>query len=319
MSLKGIVLSVLLGVFALIIAPYIPILNAIILALLLGIIISNVFTLPSGFDSGISFSSKYLLEIAIIFLGFGISFQDIANLGWQLAVILILTIIIVLFATIYLAKLFTCRTSTGYLVGFGTAICGSSAIAALAPKISENKKDAGIAIAVVNLLGLVGMIALPLIFSEKMIAEKIALIIGGSLHGVSNVAGAGYAINEHIGDLAITIKLGRVALLAPAMIFFNFIINKDASIRSNLKLPYYIVGFILASTLVTFISLPSDLLSSFRWIGNALLTISMAAIGLNIHFKHLYKEGKVALGFGAVIFLIMIAIIMLLYYLLYQF
>ena len=319
MSVKGIFLSVLLGVFALLVAPYIPMLNAIILALLLGIIIANVFTLSSSFDKGIAFSSKYLLEIAIIFLGFGIRFQDIANLGWQLVVILILTITIVLFATIYLAKIFTCRTSTGYLVGFGTAICGSSAIAALAPKISENKKDAGIAIAVVNLLGLVGMIAFPLLFTEKMIAEKLALVIGGSLHGVSNVAGAGYAINEHIGDLAITIKLGRVALLAPAMIFFNFLINKNASFRSNLKLPYYIVGFILASALVTFLSFPSDLLSSFRWIGNALLTISMAAIGLNIHFNHLYKEGKVALGFGAVIFIIMIIVLMGLYYLLYQF
>lgn len=318
MRIKGIILSVLLGGIAWVAAPFIPMLNAIVIALLLGIIIANVFSLAKDWDNGISFSSKYFLEVAIIFLGFGISFQDISNLGWQVIVILVITIIIILFATIYLARLFTCRDSTGYLIGFGTAICGSSAIAALAPKISENKNDAGIAIAVVNLLGLIAMLAFPLLLSETMLEDKAALLIGATLHGVSNVAGAGYAMNETIGDLAITIKLGRVALLAPAMIFFNFLINKGAPIKDNLKLPYYIIGFILASTIVTFFSIPEDLIIAFRWIGKMLLTISMAAIGLNIHFNQLYRDGKVALGFGAVIFLIMIVVVVILNYLLYS-
>jgi uncharacterized integral membrane protein (TIGR00698 family) len=141
---------------------------------------------------------------------------------------------------------------------------------------------------------------------DRVSTDKEALLIGATLHGVSNVAGAGYAINETIGDLAITIKLGRVALLAPAMIFFNFLINRNASIKENLKLPYYIIAFILASTLVTFVSLPAELLSILRWIGKILLTISMAAIGLNIHIGQMYRNGKIALGFGVVIFLIMI-------------
>lgn len=317
MRIKGIFLSVFLGIIAWLTAPFIPMLNSIVIALLLGIILANVLSLPKEWDNGISFSSKYFLEVAIIFLGFGISFHDIANLGWQVIVILIVAIISVLIATIYLAKLFTCRDSTGYLIGFGTAICGSSAIAALAPKIAKNKNDAGIAVAVVNLLGLIAMLAFPLILSEGMLEDKAALLIGATLQGVSNVAGAGYAMNETIGDLAITIKLGRVALLAPAMIFFNFLVNKDASFKENLKLPYYIIGFILASTIVTFFSLPEDLISSMRWIGKILLTISMAAIGLNIHFTQLYKDGRIALGFGAVIFAIMIVVVIVLNYLLY--
>ena len=233
MRIKGIFLSILLGVIALLSAQYIPMLNAIVVALLLGILIANVFTVEQQWNTGISFTSKYFLEIAIIFLGFGISFQDIGNLGWQVVAILIISIVIVLVSTIYLAKLFSCRASTGYLVGFGTAICGSSAIAALAPKIAEDKNQAGIAIAVVNLLGLVGMLLFPIFLDENIAADTSALLIGASLHGVSNVAGAGYAINETVGDLAITIKLGRVALLAPAMIFFNFILNKNASIKEN--------------------------------------------------------------------------------------
>ncbi len=308
-TISGIIFSTIIGAFAFVIAPFIPMANSIVLALLTGIIIANVFTLPTKLDSGIQFSSKTILEIAIIFLGFGISFQDIANLGWHIALILVATILVVLTLTFYLSKIFACRDSTGYLVGFGTAICGSSAIAALAPKISENKKDAGIAIAVVNLLGLVGMVVFPLIFNEDMLMDTAALIIGGTLHGVSNVAGAGYAMNEVIGDLAITIKLGRVALLAPALVFFNFLLNKHASIKDNLKLPYYLIGFIVATALVTFFTFPPELISIFRLIGKILLTISMAAIGLNIRFDHLYADGKVALGFGATIFIIQIAVI----------
>ena len=311
---KGIAFSVIIGSIALIVAPYIPMVNGIVLALLLGILISNLISLPKSWEKGITFSSKTILETAIIFLGFGISFSDISNLGWEIAAILIITILIVLVATLYLSKIFTCRTSTGYLVGFGTAICGSSAIAAIAPKIATNKKDAGIAIAVVNLLGLIGMVTYPLLLSDELLFDKAALIIGATLHGVSNVAGAGFAMDELTGDLAITIKLGRVALLAPAMIFFNFLINRKASFSENLKLPFYIIGFIIATTIVSIFDIPAEYISGLRWIGKALLTISMAAIGLNIHLNHLYNEGKAALGFGAVIFVIMITVVITLSY-----
>jgi uncharacterized integral membrane protein (TIGR00698 family) len=305
-QLPGILFSALIGLLSMWIAPMIPMANSIVVALFIGIVIANVSTTPKVLESGIKFSSKNILEFAIIFLGFGISFQDIANLGWHIVGVLVGTIVVVLLVTLYLTKMFTCRASTGYLVGFGTAICGSSAIAALAPKISQNKNDAGIAIAVINLYGLIGMILLPLFFHSEMLFDTAALLIGGTLHGVSNVAGAGYAINEVVGDLAITIKLGRVALLAPALIFFNFLINREASILDNLKLPYYIIGFIAATATVTFFSVSPDIISLFRYLGKLFLTIAMAAIGLNIHLSHLYSEGKVALGFGAVIFIVQI-------------
>lgn len=308
-NLTGIFISVAIGALSMVLAPHIPMVNAIVVALVVGILISNVISIPKTWDKGINFSAKTLLEIAIIFLGFGMNFQDIAVLGWEMVGILIATILIVLVATYYLSHVFKCNDSTGYLVGFGTAICGSAAIAALAPKISKNKNDAGVSIAVVNLIGLVGMLLFPIVFSNNQYYEQAALIIGGTLHGVSNVAGAGYAIDEVIGDLALTIKLGRVALLAPALIFFNFLINGRTSWIDNLKLPYYIVGFIATTSLVTFVQIPIEILEFLRWLGKALLAISMAAIGLNIKFNQLYATGKRAMGLGVVIFLIQIVIV----------
>ncbi|UTW65639.1 putative sulfate exporter family transporter [bacterium SCSIO 12643] len=313
--IPGIVFSFFIGMVAYLGALYIPMINSIVLALIMGMLYANIAPTPEKWSSGIHFSSKNLLEIAIIFLGFGISFYDIASLGWQIIIVLSLSILVVLGFTYFIVKRFNIQDSCGHLIGFGTAICGSSAIAALAPKLNSGKSEIGISIAVINLYGLIGMLAFPIVFSSDIIMDAAALMIGGTLHGVSNVAGAGYAMGETIGDLSLTIKLGRVALLAPALIFFNFLINRNASIKENLKLPYYIVGFILASSMITFFQLPVELIEIFRIVGKALLTISMAAIGLSIHFKQLYTQGKNALGFGALIFAFQILILGMMTYL----
>ena len=308
-KVSGILFSVIIGIAAYYLAPFIPMVNSIVIALILGLLTANLFTIKASLSEGIQFSSKTILEIAIVFLGFGISFQDISEVGWSTLLILITTITAVLLLTFHLSKKLSVTPSIAYLIGFGTAICGSSAIASLAPKIQATKNEIGLSIAIVNLLGLVGMVGIPLILNQTMNFEWVGLFIGGTLHGVSNVAGAGYAMNEAVGDLAITIKLGRVALLAPAIIFFNFLINKKSSIKENLKLPYYIIGFMIATTLVSVLDIPQELIAIFRNLGKVFLTISMAAIGLNIQFKTLLVDGRTALRFGALIFIIQLIIV----------
>lgn len=315
-NISGIIFSALLGIGSFVLAPAIPLVNSIVLALILGILITNTIKLNPVLDPGIHFSGKHILEWAIILLGFGVSFQDIGNVGWNTLLILILTIITILSITYHFSKTKKEHEKCGYLIGFGTAICGSSAIAAMAPKIDASKSEIGISIAVINLFGLIGMIAIPILTTQSSNMDWIGLLIGGTLHGVSNVAGAGYAMNETVGDLALTIKLGRVALLAPGLIFFNFLINKKASIKENLKLPYYIIGFIGATTIVSLFDLPVNLIEVLRVLGKVLLTISMAAIGLSIQFSTLINQGKIAVKFGLVIFTIQLIIVGLLGFLL---
>ena len=136
---KGLLLAGVLGFIAHFSAPYITGLNGVILAFLLAVVIGNLITIPSYFKSGISYSSSTLLEYAIIFLAFSISFQSIVALGVYKFLFIVIIIAIVLLVTIFLAKKFKSKDSTAWLVGFGTAICGSSAIAAVTPIISKNK------------------------------------------------------------------------------------------------------------------------------------------------------------------------------------
>lgn len=290
--------------------PHIPGANEILLGLLLGITVGNLGTLPSRVASGVSLLSKDGLNVSIIFLGFGISFQQIGRVGWEMVLLLALTVGIMLVLTYVLAQVFRCKTSTGWLVGFGTAICGSSAIAALAGSVQKEKEDAGIAIAVVNLLGLAGMLVLPAILTLLPGSDvSRATLLGGTLHAVGNVAGAGYVLGDAVGELALTIKLGRVALLAPGLLFFNWLINRSLPGSRYLSLPYYIWGFILAVSVVSFVPLPDVLLNGLKMTGKILLTLAMTAIGLNISVRRLISMGRIAMGFGLVIFLLQILVV----------
>ena len=309
--LPGILLTFALAIAALVLSPMIPRMNEVLLGLIFGVILGNSGWRPDRMTAGITWTGKEVLNAAIIFLGFGISFQHMAALGTGTLVVLILTVLIILVLTWSLANLFGCKTTTGWLVGFGTAICGSSAIAALSASVTKEKEDVGIALAVVNLLGLVGMLALPAILAMWPQSDPLAAtLIGGSLHAVGNVAGAGYAMTDSIGDLALTVKLGRVALLVPGLIFFNFLANRTGSWRDQLSLLYYLWGFLLVVTLVSFVHLPAQLLAILKETGKILLTMAMVAIGLGIRFQQLYRTGQVALGFGLIIFLLQILVLL---------
>jgi uncharacterized integral membrane protein (TIGR00698 family) len=309
----GILISISLAALAFFTADFLR-LNEVLVALLLGIAVGNLVKLPKQFNVGISFSASTLLEFAIVLLAFGIDYQRFFALGWQAITIVIVSMTIVLVATVWLAKKLKCPGSTGWLIGFGTAICGSAAIAALAPSVSKDKTDIGISLAVVNLFGLLGMIAIPFITSNWLTETQNAILIGASLHSVGNVAGAGFGINDAIGEMAITVKLGRVALLTPALIIFNFFLPNSHAEGQKFKLPWYLIAFIIISLLVTFIAIPADIKSITKISSNFLLATAMAAIGLKVSFKTLLNSGKKGLVFGALLFAIQLIVIGVLMY-----
>lgn len=311
-KIYGILFTAVLTVVVILLAPYIPYVNGIILGFIVGIIIGNVFKMPELIKPGVKFTSSKFLELSILFLAFGVNYTNIVALGWERFLIIVVVVVLVLLATLFLSKKLNCPSSVGWLVGFGTAICGSSAIAALAPSVKKNPEDVGVAMAVVNLFGSVGMIAIPLIVIPMGLEKlDVSMLLGGSLHSVGNVAGAGYGMEKEIGNMAVTVKLARVALLSPALIFFNFMVsdNKTKHWSQHLKLPWYLWGFILITILVSVVNIPTDLISSMESVGKVILTIAMLAIGLSVSFKDLIQSGKKGLVFGALIFAVHLIIL----------
>jgi uncharacterized integral membrane protein (TIGR00698 family) len=313
-DLKGISIAVILGVAALFVSTFTPsYLNSILIALLFGIVVNNLISIPTDFESGLTFTSGKMLEFSILFLAFSINYVSISKLGVGSFSSIFITVLIVLLSIVYLAKKFNCPNSTGWLIGFGTAICGSSAIAALAPSVAKNKEDVAVSMAVVNLYGSIGMILLPILLPYLHFStNQIGLIIGGSLHSVGNVVGAGYAMSDEIGEVSMTIKLARVALLSPALIFFNYLVNRNAtnSWKEYIKLPWYLIAFFLISIGSSFIDFSTDFIANMEYLGKLVLTIAMAAIGLKVSFKKLISSGRKGIIFGLVIFLIQLLLLL---------
>lgn len=312
---RGVMLATMIGLTAYVVSGYLPsAFNSILTALLFGMLAGNFIKFPDSFQSGISLTSGKMLELSIIFLAFSINFTHITKLGATGFSIIAIVVFLILLITYFLAHRVNCPGSTGWLVGFGTAICGSSAIAALAPSVAKNKDDVAIAMAVVNLFGSLGMIALPaLLLKFHLTPDQMGLILGGSLHSVGNVAGAGYTLGNHIGETAITFKLARVALLSPGLIFFNYLVNRGQNKNwwDYFRLPWYLWSFIAITIISSFVIFPVDFLSFMESTGKIVLTIAMAAIGLKVRFSDLFKSGKKGLVFGILIFFIQLSFVFL--------
>lgn len=299
--------SVLPGIAVFALSELLSFLNPILGGLLLGILISNFIRIPNGIQTVSQKAGSRFLEFSVLFLAFGINYSHLAHLGWQSLLFVFLLVLLVLIATFSVSK-----KPLDWLIGFGTAICGSSAIAALAPSLEKEKGDAGIAMAVVNLYGMLGMIVLPFVLI-KLDLQLIqnAFILGGSLHSVGNVAGAGYMISNEAGELAVTVKLARVALLSFGLVFFNFVTKKSKDLHwvNYFRLPWYVWGFIMITLLVSVIEIPNDYLKLIELAGKLLLTIAMTNIGMQIRFRDLIQSGKKGLVFGLGIWIFQLIVI----------
>jgi uncharacterized integral membrane protein (TIGR00698 family) len=314
-KLPGISLAVGLGLTAIFLSGLTPsFLNSYLLALLVGMILAPSVNKVPQLDAGISLSSAKMLEWSVVLLAFSIDYKAIGAIGATDFAVIIIVVLVVLVATYYLSKVLSCPGKTGWLVGFGTAICGSSAIAALAPKIKANKEDVAISLASVNLLGSLAMVLLPFVFEFYPLLEKeMAFLIGASLHSVGNVAGAGFSVSEEVGQLALVYKMARVALLSPALLFMVWLDSRKSNEQKfRFQLPWYLIVFIAVSIFVSFFPLPAFLLKGSETIGKIILTIAMAAIGLKVDVFRLLKAGQRGLVFALVVFAIQIGLLWLL-------
>lgn len=305
------------GALALVLSSYfIPAVNSIVLALALGIVFTNFIPKSDLIDSGADVLGKRFLELAILFLAFGIDYGNILALGWNTFTIIIILMAIMVFLTIILSRLVRFNREEAWLIGFGTSICGSTAIAALAPMISAKKNDVASSMTIINVLGAIAMIGVPYLLLEwDDVQGQSGLILGGTLHSVGNVVGSAFIISDEVGEVALTVKMARIALLSPALIFFGLFQQRGQSgQKASFKLPWYLVAFVLISMLVSLVTLPDFMLNSAHFSGKLFLTMAMAAIGLQVDFKEMLRTGWRSLLFGLLMFLIQFGILITLVY-----
>lgn len=282
-------------------------LSSLTLSLLLGIIIGNFFSfsfLGKNFGEDIkqtiSFSSKTLLRIGIIFFGFSITLSDIIVLG----ITPLLIAFFVIFSTLTIGiligkKILGMDTSSTLLISSGSAICGASAILATETTFSKKSNHTSVAVAIITLFGIAGMILFPLVYSFFTQSDAvIGLALGGTIHDVAQVVASASSISEEVTQTALLVKMTRVLLLTPVLLIFIFYFQKTKTLSTQKKrpsdffqfIPPFIFAFLLVIVFHSFVPLPEILYSYLSEIKTFLFTLALFALGLNTQFSH-FKQG----------------------------
>jgi uncharacterized integral membrane protein (TIGR00698 family) len=300
-----------IGLAAWLIAPLLPV-GAVVIAIILGIIIGNIFNPGESFSKGIGFSESKLLAVAIALMGVNLDYGILLYVGLKTLVLVISALILTIFTALVIGRLFKLNTKFSLLLGIGSAVCGSSAIAATDKIIEADKEEVGVSIAVVNFLGTVGVFLIPAIAGLALNFNDInsGILAGNTLQAVGQAVAGGFSISESSGNVATIVKMARVLMLLPVTLILAFVIAKSKRNKVNSsakpRIPLFIIGFAVFSLFPTLNLLPEVVIEFISQLSSYFLIIAMAAIGLKIRAGNLIKKGKNALLIGSLIFLIQI-------------
>ncbi len=299
--------------------------SAAIIAIVGGVLVRNVLPLPGSTVDVAKGLARRLIPLTIVLTGAGLNLAQVATVGSTALAITVVCICVSMAATIWLGRLLGVWFRTALLIGAGTAICGTSAIVAVAPLIEAEDQDLMLSIGTVNILGLLLMFVLPAVGGLLHLRDDaFGVWAGTSIHAVPQVVAAGFAYSAKAGGLATLVKLVRVTLLAPFLFILGFAYARRhgsaVSVRYAKLVPPFVYGFLALSLLNTLGLLPVLQFRFGSWslpellttLGELFLTLSMAAMGLEVNVRFLAHTGGRAVITGALASVVLCVVSLLL-------
>ncbi len=286
--------------------------SAAILAILIGALAVNFLPLGAKILYGAKDAVRRSIPLTIVLTGASLSFANATAVGWRAFAIIVLTMAAAIAAAIVAGRILKLSRGTSLLIGAGTAICGNSAIIAVAPLIDAEDRDVMLSVGAINVLGLALMFVSP--FAGGLLGmndQGYGVWAGSTIHAVPQAVAAGFAFSAKAGGLATLVKLVRVALLAPLLLILAF--SHARSKRGRFKVHYsrlippFLWGFLALFALNSLGFLPVlqfqngtsfASAAALTEAGNLLLTLSMAALGLEVNIRVLAKAGGAAMAAG---------------------
>lgn len=286
--------------------PYLTIIGALVISLILGMLFQLYRPAIDKAEMGIGFISNKFLRLGIILLGFKLNLIDLANAGVKTILFAIVIVSGVIFLTYNIARKFGVSKRLAILTASGTGICGAAAIMGISPQIKVSKEeetakhnDEVLAVAIVAILGtLFTLIEIALKPMLHMSSTQFGVMAGGSLHEIAHAIATGGAGGPISLSAAIITKLSRVLLLAPAALVIGIWYQHQEPLtdgkKEKLPIPWFMAGFILASIIGTFVLMPANLLNMLVKLAYIVLGMAMAALGMSVNFKVFLSSGKKA-------------------------
>ena len=313
-SRLGLLLALCIGAAAWGVHLLFPPVSAAILAIVVGGVVRNSIALPAALIEDCKGLVKRVIPITIVLTGASVNLTEVARVGAPSLAVILAAVICGCIVAVLAGRMITISRNAALLVGCGTAICGTSAIIASAPIIGADDDDLLLSVSTINILGLVVMFALPATGAAIHLSrQSFGIWAGVTVHAVPQAITTGFAYSAQSGALATLTKLVRVTLLAPFLLVLALLASrKGARMSWSTLLPRFIWGFLalaLCNTLHLFPDLSFHLpFGNGNWSGpmsailaqvaEGLLTLSMAAMGLEVNLRFLLRTGLAAMGVG---------------------
>lgn len=266
--------------------PFVTSMMALMLGILLGLIIKNPYQ---------NFMKKMIhscLGISIVGLGFGMDLSVVAKVGLQGIGYTIIGILSTYLIGMFLGRIFSVDKDISLLISTGTAICGGSAIAAVAPVIGAKERDMSVALVTVFLLNAIALMIFPFIGHQLHLSEtQFGLFSALAIHDTSSVVGASLEYGPKALEVGTTIKLARALWIIPVATVIGLMrANRDEE-RKKIKRPWFIAGFIVAAAMVTFFPELASIGGTLEGIGRRLMVVTLFLIGASLNRESLKGVG----------------------------
>lgn len=302
----GLLATAVIAFVAIQLGTVFPIVGSSVFAIIIGMLVRNRVGLPERFSPGIRFSAKKALQYSIIFLGFTLSFQQVSATGLESLSITLVTITLA-FVTAYLVGcLLGLSGHLRTLIGFGTAICGGSAIAAAAPIIEADDDEIALSISTIFLFNIIAVFLFPFLGHAMGMSDlDFGLWAGTAINDTSSVVAAGYTYSQAAGDIATIVKLSRALMIVPAcfiMMLYRFYTRRKEAKKVSLWsiIPWFIIYFMLASLVSSLGLVPTNLLPLAKSASQWLMAMALAGIGYQVSFKQFLSAGLKPIATGAI-------------------
>ncbi|CAK7083525.1 MAG: hypothetical protein PARBA_03681 [Parabacteroides sp.] len=281
--------------FILCLMPFISPAIALFLGLALGMTAGQPFPVFS------KKTSKYLLQFSVVGLGFGMNLYESLQTGKDGMIFTVVSVVAVLVLGMYLGKRLMMDKKTAYLISAGTAICGGSAIAAVAPVVKANDNEMSMSLGTIFILNAIALFIFPPIgHLLGMTQEQFGMWAAIAIHDTSSVVGAGAAYGEKALEIATMVKLTRALWIIPITIVTMFLFKQKGA---KISIPWFIFFFILAMVANTFLSIPGVVSSSLVWTAKKGLTVTLFLIGSGLSRKVIKHVGVRPMVQGVVLWI----------------
>ncbi len=316
----GIVLCFIIALPATYLGKQFPVVGAPVIAIFMGMALMPLLKKYKVLDKGLKFTSKKILQLAVVLLGFTLSLNTIYKSGLDSLPIIVSTISVALFSAYILKKILKIDSNIAILIGVGSSICGGSAIAATAPVIEATDEEIAKSISVIFLFNVLAALIFPTL--GKMLGMSdfgFGIFAGTAINDTSSVTAAAsiwdslYSGNTL--EIATVVKLTRTLAIIPIVLTIS-IYKQKKQIKNNneankkvsiIKLvPKFLLLFLLASLIASVVDLPSEFVHNTKFLSKFFISMAMASIGLKTDLVNLIKTGGKAILLGFICWMLII-------------